>query len=80
MKQCLDEFCNLFSQKVSFEKSSSCVSPDTNVDLVNFIATISGSPLMVYLSKYLVVPLIHSQVSKTTYQEIIEKVQKRLSS
>ena len=53
MKQCLDEFCNLFSQKVSFEKSSSCVSPDTNVDLVNFIATISGSPLMTCLGKNL---------------------------
>ena len=80
MKQYLDEFCNLSGQKVSFEKSSICVSLNINADLANSIATISGSPLTACLGKYLGVPLIHSRISKTTYQEIIEKVQKRLSS
>ncbi|CAL8115937.1 unnamed protein product [Prunus armeniaca] len=44
------------------------------------IASISGSPLSDNLGKYLGVPLIHTRVTKDTYQEIIDKVQKCLSS
>ncbi|CAL8158092.1 unnamed protein product [Prunus armeniaca] len=77
MKLCLDEFCHLSGQKVSFDKSRICVSPNICSDLANSIATISGSPDS---SKYLGVPLIHTRVDKTTYQEVIVKVQKRLAS
>ncbi|XP_021833608.1 uncharacterized protein LOC110773399 [Prunus avium] len=66
MKHCLDDFGNLSGQKVSFEKSTICVSPNTNADLANAIATISGSPLTACLGKYLGVPLIHSRVTKVS--------------
>ncbi|CAL8989754.1 unnamed protein product [Prunus brigantina] len=78
MKLCLDEFCHLSGQKVSFDKSRICVSPNICSELANSIATISGSPHSSNLGKYLGVPLIHTRVNKTTYQEVIAKVQKRL--
>ncbi|VVA23746.1 PREDICTED: ribonuclease H At1g65750, partial [Prunus dulcis] len=80
MKQCLDDFCSLSGQKVSFEKSMVCVSPNTCPVLAQNIASISGSPLSNNLGKYLGVPIIHTRVTKDTYQEIIDKVKKRLSS
>ncbi|CAL8152452.1 unnamed protein product [Prunus armeniaca] len=80
MKLCLDEFCHLSGQKVSFDKSKICVSPKICSDLANSIATISGSPHSLNLGKYLGVPLIHTRVDKTTYQEVIAKVQKMLAS
>ncbi|CAL9024686.1 unnamed protein product, partial [Prunus brigantina] len=80
MKKCLDDFCSLSGQKVSFGKSVICVSPNTSSDLAQAIATICGSPLTSCLGKYLGVPLIHTRVTKATYQEIIDKVQRRLSS
>ncbi|CAL2237693.1 unnamed protein product [Prunus armeniaca] len=80
MKQCLDDFCQLSGQRVSFEKSMICVSPNTCSELANSIAAISGSHLTTSLGKYLGVPLIHTRVTKQTYQEVIAKVQKRLGS
>ncbi|CAL2276143.1 unnamed protein product [Prunus armeniaca] len=80
MKQCLDDLCQLSGQRVSFEKSMICVSSNTGFELANSIAAISGSPLTASLGKYLGVPLIHTRVTKQTYQEVIAKVQKRLAS
>ncbi|CAL8164318.1 unnamed protein product [Prunus armeniaca] len=60
MKKCLDDFCRLFGQKVSFEKSIICVSPNTSSESAQDIATICGSPLTTCLGKYLGVPLIHT--------------------
>ncbi|CAL9006319.1 unnamed protein product [Prunus brigantina] len=74
MKLCLDEFCHLSGQKVSFDKSRICVSPNICSDLANSIATISGSPHSSNLGKYLGVPLIHTRVDKSTYQEVIAKL------
>ncbi|KAI5351823.1 hypothetical protein L3X38_004714 [Prunus dulcis] len=45
MKRCLDDFCSLSGQKVNFEKSMVCVSPNTCPVLAQNIAYISGSPL-----------------------------------
>ncbi|CAL9005576.1 unnamed protein product [Prunus brigantina] len=80
MKQCLDDFCNLSSQRFSFEKFVICVSPNTCSDLARQVASISGSPLTDCLGKYLGVPLIHKRVTKATYFEIVDKVQRRLSA
>ncbi|CAL8166302.1 unnamed protein product [Prunus armeniaca] len=76
MKQCLDDFCNLSGQRVSFKKSAICVSPNTCSDLARQVAAISGSPLIDCLGQYLGVPLIHKRVTKATYLEIVEKVQR----
>ncbi|CAL2270286.1 unnamed protein product [Prunus armeniaca] len=73
MKQCLDDFCNLSGQRVSFEKSMICVSPNTCFDLARQLAFISGSPLTDFLGIYLGVPLIHKRVTKATYFEIVDK-------
>ncbi|XP_008231741.1 PREDICTED: uncharacterized protein LOC103330914 [Prunus mume] len=45
IEQCLDDFCSLSGQKVSFEKSMVCVSPNACPGLAQNIASISGSPL-----------------------------------
>lgn len=80
MKQCLDDFCNLSYQWVSCEKSMICVSPNTCSDLARQVAFISSCPLTNCLGKYLGVPLIHKRVTKATYFEIVDKVQRRLSA
>ncbi|KAK9911967.1 hypothetical protein M0R45_035844 [Rubus argutus] len=80
LKNCLDNFCSLSGQTISYEKSLLYVSPNTGRDIATDISTICGSPLTNDLGKYLGMPLIHSRVNKYTYAGILDKVQSRLSS
>lgn len=57
MKQWLDDFCELSSQKVSIGKSMICVAPKNWPNLANSSVAISGSPLTANLGRYLVSPL-----------------------
>lgn len=45
INQCLDNFCALSGQSVSYEKSMIFCSPNTRNDLATDICTICGSPL-----------------------------------
>ncbi|KAL6218764.1 hypothetical protein ACLB2K_011973 [Fragaria x ananassa] len=80
LKTCLDNFCALFGQTVSFEKSLMFCSPNTSKSTASLISNVCGSPLTCDLGKYLDMPLIHDRVNKCTYAGSFDKVQKRLSS
>ncbi|KAL6218936.1 hypothetical protein ACLB2K_012143 [Fragaria x ananassa] len=78
IKKCLDAFCNLSGQEVSFQKSMLYCSPNTSKKMARKISRICGSALTDNLGKYLGMPLIHSTVTKKTYRPIVEKVQSKL--
>ncbi|KAK3217828.1 hypothetical protein Dsin_011798 [Dipteronia sinensis] len=78
MKECIDIFCVVSSQQVSFTKSRVFCSRNTSI--AKEIAAVCDSPLTKNLGKYLGVPIIHGRVTKETYKEIVENTQKRLAS
>ena len=80
IKDCMDIFCSLSGQTVSFEKSMVYCSPNVSSSLANEISSICGSPLTDNLGTYLGMPLIHSRVTATTYTKLVDKVQSRLAS
>lgn len=43
------------------------------------IGTLLGFSITMNLSKYLGIPLLYSLVSKDTYQDIVDKMERRLS-
>ncbi|KAL6141307.1 hypothetical protein ACLB2K_059597 [Fragaria x ananassa] len=59
MKRCLDQFCSLSGQAVSFEKSLLFCSPNTCKSLAAAISRTCGSPLTAHLGKYLVRGVVH---------------------
>ncbi|XP_040372858.1 uncharacterized protein LOC112194030 [Rosa chinensis] len=79
IKQCLDTFCSLSGQAVSYEKSLIFCSPNTSNEIAADISSTCGSPLTTDLGKYLGMPLIHSRITKSTYASILDKVQNRLA-
>ncbi|KAK3194957.1 hypothetical protein Dsin_026267 [Dipteronia sinensis] len=80
MKECLDSFCDLSGQQVSFPKSRVHCSKNVSYNTSKELADIGGSPIYKNLGNYLGVPLIHGRITKTTYAKIIEKTQNRLTS
>ncbi|CAL9019238.1 unnamed protein product [Prunus brigantina] len=80
MKQCMDDFCRASGQVVNFEKSAIYCSPNISKELASDISHICGSPLTNNLGKYLGMPLLHSRVTKTTYNNLVDKVHARLAS
>ncbi|CAL9006204.1 unnamed protein product, partial [Prunus brigantina] len=65
---------------VNFEKSAIYCSPNTCKELAKEISYICGSPLTNDLGKYLGMPLLHSRVTKATYESLVDKVKHRLAS
>ncbi|KAK0580349.1 hypothetical protein LWI29_000920 [Acer saccharum] len=80
MRECMDTFCDLSGQQVSFPKSRVLCSGNINRKSAKIMADICGSPITSNLGNYLGVPLIHSRITKSTYKEILEKSQQRLAS
>ncbi|KAL6218309.1 hypothetical protein ACLB2K_011523 [Fragaria x ananassa] len=80
LKGCLDAFCALSGQAVSFEKSLIFCSPNTSKSLASEISRKCGSPLTSDLGRYLGVPLIHTRINKHTYEGIFVRIQSRLAS
>lgn len=79
IKAVLDEFCQASGAKISYDKSKICLSPKAKAGS-RIMSSLLGIPRTNDLGKYLGVPLIHGRVTKATFQDIIEKVQGRLSS
>ncbi|WCJ44055.1 RNA binding RNA-directed DNA polymerase [Euphorbia peplus] len=79
IKQCLHDFCVASGHKVSDSKShiffSENTLPDTRKDILNVIPF---SPTT-NLGKYLGVPLLHSRITKNTYQYIVDGIRNKLS-
>lgn len=80
MKECIETFCKLSGHKINYDKSMVYCSDKLDRHIATKIARICGSPLTSNLGTYLGVPIIHSRVIKGTYRNIIDKMQKRLSS
>ncbi|KAM1727381.1 hypothetical protein ACFX12_018028 [Malus domestica] len=80
VKRCLDTFCCLSGQQISFEKSQIFCSSNVDSGVADLISEICGSPIVQDLGKYLGVPLIHSRINSSTYMEVVNKVQSRLSA
>ena len=73
MKDCLDIFCNISGQQVSFPKSRIFYSNNMKEGDARNVASVCGSPLTKNLGKYLGVSLIHGRVTNQTYMELVEK-------
>ncbi|OMP01704.1 reverse transcriptase [Corchorus capsularis] len=79
IKEVLDEFCAASGAKISFEKSKIFVSPKAHGS-ASRMSSLLGIPSTNDLGKYLGVPIIHGRVTKATFKEIVEKVQRKLST
>ncbi|KAK0586532.1 hypothetical protein LWI29_008529 [Acer saccharum] len=80
MRDCLDTFCDMSGQQVSFPKSSVYCSSNISSSYAKDLADLCGSPITNKLGSYLGVPLIHGRIRSDTYKVILEKTQKRLAS
>ncbi|KAK2664092.1 hypothetical protein Ddye_002666 [Dipteronia dyeriana] len=80
MKECLDIFFTFSGQQVSFPISRMLCSNNVRESVARSIARVCGFPLTKDLGKYLGVPLIHGRIYKHTYDELIEKAQRRLAA
>ena len=80
MKECLDVFCGLSGQQVSYPKSRVFCSKNVRDSDARLIAGACDSPLTSDLGNYLGVPLIHGRISTKTYDVIVEKTKKCLAA
>ncbi|KAK3211028.1 hypothetical protein Dsin_015734 [Dipteronia sinensis] len=79
-KECIDIFCVVSSQHVSFTRSRVFCSRNTKDSIAKEIDAVCDSPLTKNSGKYLGVPLINGRVTNETNKEIVENTQKRLAS
>ncbi|KAK9195305.1 hypothetical protein WN943_003425 [Citrus x changshan-huyou] len=75
----LNNFCNMFGEKVSTEKTRLYFSKNVEPALSKKISELSGFSTSKNLGKYLGMPLLHGRVTNKTYQEILDRVDKQLS-
>ncbi|KAK2638500.1 hypothetical protein Ddye_026295 [Dipteronia dyeriana] len=80
MNECLDIFCDLSRQQVSYPKSRIFFSNNVKKSDAWLIARTCDSLLTNDLGRYLGIPLNHGRISSKTYKEIVEKTQKRLAT
>lgn len=80
MVKCLDEFCNSSGKLVSKAKSRIFVSNNVHRGVAHDISSLAGIRLTADLGQYLGVPLLHKAPTRATYDFILEKTQKSLSS
>lgn len=75
----LDTYCDSSGPRVSKAKTQTFFSNNVKSDETKMIGNILGFSITNDLGKYLGMPLLHSRVTKKTYQSITDKVEKRLS-
>lgn len=75
----LDVFCRSSGAKVSKTKTHLYFSRNVNHLGSPDIGEITGFSITSNLGEYLSLPLLHSRAAKETYQEIVDKVDKKLS-
>ncbi|KAK3185175.1 hypothetical protein Dsin_032461 [Dipteronia sinensis] len=80
MRECMDIFCDISGQQVSFPKSRIYWSSNISNCNARALADLCGSLVTKNLGFYLGVPLIHGRITKNTYKEILVKTQKRLTT
>ena len=65
---CLDQFCEISGQKVSFQKSNICFSRAVDKNEVVRISRIAGIPPTNNLGRYLGTPSLHGRIRVDIYQ------------
>ena len=80
MRECLESFCDLSGEQISFSKCRVFCSNNIGDAKAKKLAELCGSPLTKNMGNYLGIPLIHDCINKGTYNYILEKSQKRLPS
>ena len=77
---CLEIFCKSSGQRVSEQKTRMFFSQNLNHNKVSQTIETLGFQLTNDVGQYLGMPLIHKRTSKFTYKEIVDRIQKRISS
>ncbi|XP_057418459.1 uncharacterized protein LOC130712657 [Lotus japonicus] len=77
---CLNGFCSASGMKVSIPKTRLMVSKNVGAVVTKELSDISAIGLTSDLGRYLGVPLAHQRVKASSYQYILDRTQKRLSS
>ncbi|CAN1347607.1 Putative ribonuclease H protein At1g65750 [Linum perenne] len=76
---CLDRFCDASGQAVGYGKSAIFCSKNIDRRTTATISSTLGIPLTQDLGRYLGVPVLHERVTKHTYQDVIDRIDQRLS-
>lgn len=79
IRQTVESFCSSSGQTISEDKSVVYVSPNIDGGLASSISQSLGVKLVNDLGRYLGVPIIHKRVTKSTYREVVTKVQNRVA-
>ena len=79
IKGCLNRFCEASRQKVSFNKSVVHFSKNVNPQLKDDISRELGVSTTDDLGRYLGMPAIHGRVTKRTFQQVLDRINKRLA-
>ncbi|CAN1168444.1 Putative ribonuclease H protein At1g65750 [Linum perenne] len=79
VSECLDRFCEDAGQAVNKGKSAIFCSRNTDRQTASNVATALGIPLTQNLGSYLGVPILHERITNETYQEILNRLDKKLS-
>ena len=79
IKRVLNNFCASSGQIVSDAKTLVCFSKNVAKNKGKLLGEALGFTVSSNLGKYLGVPLLHTRVNGSTYSDIVEKVNKRLS-
>lgn len=74
----LNTFCDMSGQTISLAKSKLFVSPNVRRRKARRFRDFCGIPLTNDLGKYLGVPLFHKRVSKNHFNQLIEKMKRKL--
>ncbi|XP_054801608.1 uncharacterized protein LOC129305663 [Prosopis cineraria] len=80
IRQCLDRFCAMSGQKVSYSKTRVFFSRNVNHNRAQQFSDLLEFNRTADLGKYLGVPLHHNRVTNNTYQFVVDKMKQRLSS
>lgn len=75
----LNDFCKMSGQKLSLQKSKMFVSKNVSPNYARSLSYQCGIPLTKDLGKYLGSPLLHTRITKSLFNDILEKLKTRLS-
>ncbi|CAN1153418.1 Putative ribonuclease H protein At1g65750 [Linum perenne] len=78
VSECLDRFCENAGQAINKGKSVIFCSKNTDRQAAANIANALGIPLTQNLGSYLGVPILHDRITNGTYQEILNRIDKKL--
>jgi len=79
LKECLHRFCEASGQKISTQKSKVYFSPNTNEAVIAEVCGLLAITHTKDLGRYLGVPVLHGRVTSSTFQDVVTRVDQRLT-